>query len=91
MDSTTVVIAIAIFIAGVLLGRATAPKTRTTVVYPPAAAPDAAADAAPGAQVQAALRAGRKIDAIRLYREQHGVGLVRAKQAVEAIEGRLPR
>jgi ribosomal protein L7/L12 len=42
---------------------------------------------APGAtnSVEAALAAGRKIDAIKLYREEHGVGLREAKDAVEAL------
>jgi hypothetical protein len=41
--------------------------------------------------VQAAIAAGRKIDAIKLYREQHHVGLREAKEAVEAIARTLPR
>lgn len=36
------------------------------------------------ADVQAALDAGRKIEAIRLLREQTGMGLAEAKAAVEA-------
>jgi len=36
--------------------------------------------------VQEQLRAGKKIEAIKLYREQTGVGLREAKEAVEAIE-----
>ena len=91
MDPTTVAVAVAIFIAGLIVGRVTAPKTRTTVVYPPAPAPEEGGDAESDGSVEAALRAGRKIDAIRLYRERHGVGLVQAKQAVEAIQGRLLR
>ena len=38
------------------------------------------------AQVCAALAGGKKIDAIKLYREATGVGLAEAKQAVEALE-----
>ena len=38
--------------------------------------------------VKKALRAGRKIEAIKLYREQTGAGLADAKAAVEAMEGR---
>jgi len=35
------------------------------------------------------MQRGRKIDAIKLYREEHGVGLREAKEAVEALaEGR---
>jgi ribosomal protein L7/L12 len=38
------------------------------------------------AQVRAALAGGKKIDAIKLYREATGAGLAEAKQAVEALE-----
>lgn len=41
--------------------------------------------------VQAALRAGQKIDAIRLMREATGLGLKEAKDAVEAFQsGQAP-
>jgi uncharacterized protein (DUF2342 family) len=36
-----------------------------------------------------ALFAGRKIEAIKLYREQTNVGLAEAKAAVEALEAEL--
>ena len=36
--------------------------------------------------VESALRANRKIEAIKLYREQQQVGLKEAKEAVERIE-----
>lgn len=35
------------------------------------------------------LRAGRKIEAIKVYREETGAGLKEAKEAVEAIQERL--
>ncbi len=35
--------------------------------------------------VLGALRAGRKIEAIKIYREKTGVGLAEAKKAVEAM------
>lgn len=44
-----------------------------------------------------AIRSGRKIEAIKLYREAHGVGLKEAKDAVDAYEtttrgsGRMPK
>ena len=42
--------------------------------------------------VEGLMAAGRKIEAIKLYREQHRVGLKEGKEAVEAIaEGRTPR
>jgi hypothetical protein len=39
--------------------------------------------------VVAAMSAGRKIEAIKLLREAHGIGLKEAKAAVEAID--MPR
>ncbi len=43
-------------------------------------------------QVRAHLHAGRKVEAIRIYREMSGLGLAEAKAAVEAMEqgGGLP-
>lgn len=41
---------------------------------------------APAANVQELLREGRKLEAIKLYREQTGLGLKEAKDAVEAME-----
>jgi ribosomal protein L7/L12 len=40
-------------------------------------------------QVEQELRAGRKINAVKLYREAHGVGLKEAKDAVDAMERQL--
>ena len=40
-------------------------------------------------QIQDALRRGNKIEAIRIYREQTGVGLAEAKQAIDGIASRL--
>ncbi|QHQ34222.1 hypothetical protein [Algicella marina] len=37
------------------------------------------------AEIEAALAKGRVIDAIRLYREEHGVGLKEAKDAIDAM------
>lgn len=44
---------------------------------------------ASSAEIEAALKGGRKIEAIKLYRETFGVGLKQAKEAVEAMEARL--
>jgi ribosomal protein L7/L12 len=43
-------------------------------------------------QVRELVRAGRKIEAVKLVRERTGLGLREALQAVEAVEagGRLP-
>jgi ribosomal protein L7/L12 len=40
--------------------------------------------------VEAALAAGRKIEAVKLYREQHGVDLREAKEAVERLQRSAP-
>ena len=37
-------------------------------------------------QIQAALRSGNKIEAIKLYRELTGVGLAEAKDAIDKAE-----
>jgi ribosomal protein L7/L12 len=42
-----------------------------------------------GATVEDFVRRGQKIEAIKLYREQHSVGLKEAKDAVDAMERRL--
>ena len=44
-----------------------------------------AAPAEGGATVASLMQAGRKIEAIKLYREQTGAGLADAKDAVEAM------
>lgn len=44
-----------------------------------------------GESVEALIRAGQKINAIKLYREQTGKGLAEAKYAVEAMEAALAR
>jgi ribosomal protein L7/L12 len=41
------------------------------------------------AQIEAELRAGRKINAIKLYREAHNVGLKEAKDAIDEMERKL--
>jgi len=44
---------------------------------------DSAADPLLAPELQAALRSGNKIEAIKIYRELTGVGLAEAKEAVE--------
>ncbi|MDP9176071.1 MAG: hypothetical protein M3O61_00155 [Gemmatimonadota bacterium] len=90
----TLIFYAALVLFGFLLGRFTAPKERTTVVYKPTAARSregsAGSEAAPvDVEIEAAIRAGRKIDAIRLYRETYGTDLKSAKEAVEALQSRL--
>lgn len=42
-----------------------------------------------GAEIEAAARAGRYVDAIKLYRQRSGAGLKEAKAAVDAIVQRI--
>jgi ribosomal protein L7/L12 len=41
------------------------------------------------AEIIALLRMGRKIEAIKLYRQQTGIGLADAKAAVDRMEGMM--
>lgn len=45
--------------------------------------------AAGDAKIIEMLKSGRKIDAVRIYREMHNVGLADAKKAVDGMESRL--
>lgn len=61
----------------------------TNLPMPPAGEP--VSDASGDADLVALVRDGNKIEAVKLYRERHGVGLKEAKDAVEALEeGRQP-
>lgn len=62
-------------------------SARTVIAAPPQAPPTpmpAPVPAAAGDGIDDLLARGRKIQAIKLYREQTGVGLKEAKDAVEA-------
>jgi len=50
----------------------------------------AAGSSAQATTVESALAAGRKIEAIKLYRKEHGVGLREAKEAIEELQRRAP-
>jgi ribosomal protein L7/L12 len=91
---TNLLIAAGLLLLGFLIGRFTAPRDRTTVVYKPTAARAAgAASISEGApadgEIEAAIRSGRKIDAVKLYRAAYGTDLKAAKEAVEALQSRL--
>jgi ribosomal protein L7/L12 len=45
-----------------------------------------ASDSSEPSPVETALRAGRRVEAIRLYRQQYGVGSQEAQDAIEAME-----
>ncbi|MCC6501422.1 MAG: hypothetical protein IT313_14235, partial [Anaerolineales bacterium] len=42
-------------------------------------------------KIRSLLTKGKKIDAVKIYREEYGVGLKEAKDAVERIEATMPR
>ena len=74
---------------GFLIGRFTAPRERTTTVYksrasvPPTFGKVGGNDA--DAEIMAALHAGKKIEAIKIYRAAYGTDLKGAKDAVDAL------
>ncbi|RYZ43212.1 MAG: hypothetical protein EOO71_04600 [Myxococcaceae bacterium] len=58
---------------------------------PPVATPTRLTPEVFQARIEELIASGQTINAIKLYREQHGVGLKEAKDAVEALmEGRRP-
>lgn len=71
-----VAVVLAVVVAAVLRGRARA--------RPPRIDPTTATEH----DVHRLLSAGRKIEAIKAYRELHGVGLKEAKEAVERMQDR---
>ncbi len=86
MEMQSVAIGIGLFVFGFLIGRITSPKEKTTTVYQPVAGREVTG-ADP--EIEALLRAGHEIDAIKLYRQNYGVDLQGAKDAVDAIQARL--
>jgi ribosomal protein L7/L12 len=68
------------------------PKSEREPLAPPAsaapssAAPSSAAPSSAEEKIQAFVDAGQKIQAIKLYREVHGVDLLNAKRAVDAMQ-----
>lgn len=90
----TLAIEAGLFLIGFLIGRFTAPRERTTVVYKTTTTrstrePAGNGIAAVDEEIEAAIRSGRKIDAIKLYRATYGTDLKEAKEAVEALQARL--
>jgi ribosomal protein L7/L12 len=95
MEMQTVAISVGLFVLGFVLGRLTAPKTSSTGVYNPIAgrgdlqSKNAREIGAAYPEIEEAIRAGRKIEAIKHYREAFGTDLKGAKDAVDALEARL--
>ena len=67
-------------------GSTKCPKCGADLFPADVARPSDAASSATEGDIVSMLEQGRKIDAIRMYREQTGAGLREAKNAVEAIE-----
>jgi ribosomal protein L7/L12 len=95
MEMQTVAISAGLFVLGFVLGRLTAPKERSTIVYNPIAgrgdvqSKNVREISAAYPEIEEAIRAGRKIEAIKRYREAFGTDLKGAKDAVDALEARL--
>jgi len=95
MEMQTLAIGVGLFVLGFLIGRLTAPKERSTVVYQPVhprgdRQSESGREAGAGdPEIEAAIISGHKIEAIKRYRELYGTDLKGAKDAVDAIEARL--
>lgn len=74
----SIVMAVLFFLAGVGFGRFSARRGSVSPARP-AASPDEINDPA----IDAEIRAGHEVEAIKLYRQRTGAGLVDAKLAVE--------
>jgi hypothetical protein len=93
MNIQLLLVGAALLVIGFVLGRVTAPKLRSTLVYEPPR--PRVSDRDHGIridpQIEAALRAGNKIEAVKLYRKAHGTGLKESKDAIDALSARRPR
>lgn len=77
---------VTVLIGGFLAGRSGRASERSSdPPAPPPPAPMPGED--PG--LEDLIRAGKKIEAIKYFRERHGCGLKEAKDAVEALERAL--
>jgi ribosomal protein L7/L12 len=86
MDVTLTVVGIAALVVGFIAGRASAgiEHPRVTLSAPPL-------DGPVDPQIVALVQGGRKIDAIRLYRQLYKVDLKQAKDAIDSLgEQKLP-
>ena len=80
-----IVISALLFISGFWLGRASKVLQALRIV-PSQWQPDPSIS---DAEIEAQIRAGRPIEAIRLYRRRSGAGLKEARQAVDTMARRL--
>jgi ribosomal protein L7/L12 len=91
MTPEFVLIGAALLIIGFVVGRVTAPRKRTTVTYEPPRPRAATRPPSIDPGIEASIRAGNMIEAIRRYRQLNGTSLKEAKDAVEALAARLRR
>lgn len=76
--------ALIVLVLGVVLALALLRRHSEVATVPATGSP------AQATTVESVLAAGRKIEAIKLYRQEHGVGLREAKEAVEELQRRAP-
>jgi ribosomal protein L7/L12 len=76
---------------GFVLGRLSVSRSANPGMPRPSAPLTGIDPANADAEIVTCLRSGQKIEAIKRYRELHHVDLKSAKDAVEALEARLPR
>lgn len=81
IDLGNVAVWLALFLAGYGLGHFSASSASSRASRAAWKPDPSITDAA----IEAELRAGRKIEAIKLYRQRDGSGLKEAKQAVESM------
>lgn len=79
-------------VAQIIQLKKTAPNTASDSGFQMAGSSNASLNQADSARIEELVNAGRKIEAIKVYREVSGFGLKEAKDAVEQIEsGRMRR
>lgn len=78
-DFNFVVFYVGVFVAGFGFGRFSARRGSIAPARRAATSPPPVSDPA----IDAAIRAGRKVEAIKLYRQRDGAGLKPAKLAIE--------
>ena len=83
MSIQLLLVGAALLVIGFVLGRVTAPKLRSTLVYE-----------RPRPRVSDrdhGIRIDPQIEAVKLYRKAHGTGLKESKDAIDALSARRPR
>ena len=83
--TSDIVIGALLFISGFWLGRTSKVLQASRIAQSQWQSDPSISDA----EIEAQIRAGRPIEAIRLYRRRSGAGLKEARQAVDAMAQRL--